>query len=165
VIIWRTKKWVDSMKVVWMQGNEVLCKTVGVGITVVEPSGSVGTTRLLDKYHRVVKLPTWNPQFQHQTIRNTISPTATRRRLSRGHKLTSTVCFMSPDSSLGIVTVYGMNDRMIGVRFPAGAEKFSLRHRVQTGSGPYPASYPMGTAELFPWGKAAGVWSRPLTSI
>jgi hypothetical protein len=33
---------------------------------------------------------------------------------------------------------------MIGVRFPVGAGNFSLRHRVQTGSGTYPASYPMG---------------------
>jgi hypothetical protein len=34
---------------------------------------------------------------------------------------------------------------MIGVRIPAGAGNFSLRHRVQTGSGAHPASYPVGT--------------------
>jgi hypothetical protein len=28
------------------------------------------------------------------------------------------------------------------VRFPAGAGNFSLHHRVQNGSGAYPASYP-----------------------
>jgi hypothetical protein len=38
-----------------------------------------------------------------------------------------------------------------GVRVPAGAENFSLHHRVQTGSGANPASYPMGNRELFPW--------------
>jgi hypothetical protein len=47
-------------------------------------------------------------------------------------------------------------DRMIGVRFPAGAGNFSLRHRVQTGSGVQPASYPMGIGGSFPEGKAAG---------
>jgi hypothetical protein len=35
-------------------------------------------------------------------------------------------------------------------------EIFSLRHRVQTGSGAKPASYPMGTRGSFPEGKAAG---------
>jgi hypothetical protein len=44
---------------------------------------------------------------------------------------------------------------MIGVRFPAGAGNFSI-HRVETGSGPHPASYPMRTRGSFPGGKAAG---------
>jgi hypothetical protein len=56
-----------------------------------------------------------------------------------------------------MVTGYGLDDRMIGVRFPVGAGNFSLRHNVQTGSGAYPASYPMGTGGPFPGGKAAGV--------
>jgi len=30
-------------------------------------------------------------------------------------------------------------------------------HRIQTGYEVHPASYPMGTQGLFPWGKAAGV--------
>jgi hypothetical protein len=55
------------------------------------------------------------------------------------------------DSSVGIATDYGMNDRMIWVRIPARAGNFSLRHRVlQTGSGPHPASYPVGTGGSFP---------------
>jgi hypothetical protein len=33
--------------------------------------------------------------------------------------------------------------------FPAGAGNFSLHHRVQNGSGAYPASYPMGTSGSF----------------
>jgi len=45
------------------------------------------------------------------------------------------------------------------------AGNFSLHHRVQTGSGAHPASYPMGTRGSFPGGKAAGTWSWPLTSI
>jgi hypothetical protein len=45
-----------------------------------------------------------------------------------------------------------------------GCELFST-HRVQTGCGVYPASYPMGTRGSFPGGKAAGAWSWPLTSI
>jgi hypothetical protein len=31
-----------------------------------------------------------------------------------------------------------------------------LTHRVQTGSGAHPASYPMGTSGFFPGGKVAG---------
>jgi hypothetical protein len=60
------------------------------------------------------------------------------------------------DSSLGIATGYGLDDRVIGVRFPEGAGNFSLRHHVQTGSGDHPASYPMGTGGSFSPGKAAG---------
>jgi hypothetical protein len=61
------------------------------------------------------------------------------------------------DSSAGIATDYGLEDRMIGVRVPAGAGNFSLRHRVQTSTGVHPASYPMGTEDFFSGGKAAGV--------
>jgi hypothetical protein len=42
---------------------------------------------------------------------------------------------------------------------------FYLTHSVQTGSGAYPASYAMGTGGFFPWGKAVGAWSWPLTAI
>jgi hypothetical protein len=51
------------------------------------------------------------------------------------------------------------------VRVPAGAGNFSFHHRVQTGSGTRPTSYPMGSRGSFPGGKAAGAWSWPLTSI
>jgi len=68
--------------------------------------------------------------------------------------------------SVGKGTGYGLENRMIGVRFPAGAGNFSLRHRcVQNCSGAHPASYPLGTRGRFPGGKAAGSWSWPLTSI
>jgi len=40
---------------------------------------------------------------------------------------------------------------------------FSLRHHVQTGSESRPPSYPVGTGDCFPWCKAAGAWSWPLT--
>jgi hypothetical protein len=53
------------------------------------------------------------------------------------------------DSSVGIAIGYGLEDRMIGVQFPAGAGNFSLRHRVQTGSGAHPASYSMGIGGSF----------------
>jgi hypothetical protein len=46
--------------------------------------------------------------------------------------------------SRGIATGYELDDRMIGVRFPAVAENFSLRHYVQTGSGVHSTSYPWG---------------------
>jgi hypothetical protein len=37
-----------------------------------------------------------------------------------------------------------------GVRVRTGAGNFSLHHRVQTGSGTHPASYPMGNRGSFP---------------
>jgi hypothetical protein len=61
------------------------------------------------------------------------------------------------NSSVGIATGYGLDDRMIGFQFAAGAGNFSLRRHVQTGSGAHPASYPMSTGDSFPGGKATGV--------
>jgi hypothetical protein len=49
---------------------------------------------------------------------------------------------------------YGLDDRAIGFRFPAGAKDFSSILCVQTGSGFHPASCPMGTGSPFPGGKA-----------
>jgi hypothetical protein len=43
------------------------------------------------------------------------------------------------------------------ISVPAGAGNFSLHHRVQTGSGAHPASYPTGTRGSFPGAKAAGL--------
>jgi hypothetical protein len=51
---------------------------------------------------------------------------------------------------------YGLDDQGSRVRFPAEAGNFSLRHRVQNGSGVHPASYPMGTGGSFPGSKASG---------
>jgi hypothetical protein len=43
-----------------------------------------------------------------------------------------------------------------GIQFPERGYIFSLRHRVQTGSGAHPASYPKGIGSFFPQSKAAG---------
>jgi hypothetical protein len=43
------------------------------------------------------------------------------------------------------VSDYKLDDRAIGVRFPAGAKDFSSSLCVQTGSGAHPASCTMGT--------------------
>jgi hypothetical protein len=48
---------------------------------------------------------------------------------------------------------YGLDDRTIGVRSPAGAKDFSSILCVLTGSGAHPASSPMGTGGPFPGGK------------
>jgi hypothetical protein len=45
---------------------------------------------------------------------------------------------------------YGLDDRGSRVRLPAGAGNISLHHRVQTGSGSHPSSYPMGARGSFP---------------
>jgi len=42
--------------------------------------------------------------------------------------------------SVGIALGYELDDRGSRVRFPAGAGKFSLYHRVQNGSGAHSAS-------------------------
>jgi hypothetical protein len=58
-------------------------------------------------------------------------------------------------SSLGsIVSDYGLDDRAVGVRSPAGAKDFSSSLCVQTGSQAHPASCTMGTGGPFPGGKA-----------
>jgi hypothetical protein len=49
---------------------------------------------------------------------------------------------------------YGLDDRAIGIRSPAGAKDFSSLLCVQTGSGAHPASCTMGTGGPFPGGKA-----------
>jgi hypothetical protein len=58
---------------------------------------------------------------------------------------------MSHDSSLVIATGYGLDDRMVGVRFPTGSGNFFLLHRVQTGSGTHPASF-----QWVPWALSLG---------
>jgi hypothetical protein len=62
----------------------------------------------------------------------------------------------SRDSSVGIALGYRLDDRGSTVWFPAGAENFSLHHRLQNGSGTHPASYPMGTRGSFPGVKRLG---------
>jgi hypothetical protein len=63
-----------------------------------------------------------------------------------------------PGSLSGIALGCGLDDR--GVRSPIGAGKFSLHHRVQTGSGGHQASYDiMGIRVSFSGGKAHGALS------
>jgi hypothetical protein len=62
----------------------------------------------------------------------------------------------SRDSSVGTGTGYGLDDQGSRVRFAAGAGNFSPHHCVQNGSEAHPASYPMGTRDSIPGGKAAG---------
>jgi hypothetical protein len=69
---------------------------------------------------------------------------------------TSFYC-LSRDSSVGIVTGYGLDDRMIGVPFLAGAGNFFSSPPRTDRLVAYPASYPMGTGVSFPGGKASGV--------
>jgi hypothetical protein len=69
-------------------------------------------------------------------------------------------CVRSRVSSGSIMSDYGLDDWVIGVRSPAGAKDFSSILCVQTGS------CQMGTGGPFPGGKsAAGAWRWPLTPI
>jgi hypothetical protein len=54
---------------------------------------------------------------------------------------------MEPGSSVSIVSDYGLDNRTIGVRSPAGAKDFSSSLCVQTGSAAHPASCTMGTGD------------------
>jgi hypothetical protein len=60
----------------------------------------------------------------------------------------------SRSGSVSIVPGYGLDDRAIQVRSPAGAKNFSSILCVQTGSGVHPASCTMGTGGSFSGGKA-----------
>jgi hypothetical protein len=55
-----------------------------------------------------------------------------------------------PGSSVSIGPGYGLYNRAIEVRSPAGAKDFSFILCVQTGSGAHPASCTMGTRGPFP---------------
>jgi hypothetical protein len=55
------------------------------------------------------------------------------------------------------VSDYGLDDRAIGVQFPAGAKDFSSNLCVQTGSGAHPAFGTMGTGGPF-----SGLKARPV---
>jgi hypothetical protein len=59
-----------------------------------------------------------------------------------------------PGSSVSVVSDYGLDDRVIEVRSPAGSKDFSSSLSVQTGSGAHPASCTMGTGGPFPGSKA-----------
>jgi hypothetical protein len=65
-----------------------------------------------------------------------------------------TTHFRSRVSSGSIVSDYGLDDRAIGVRYPAGAKDFSSSLCVQTGSGAHSTSCTMGTGGPFPGGKS-----------
>jgi hypothetical protein len=67
---------------------------------------------------------------------------------------TALVQGMGRGSSGSIVSDYGLDDRAIGVRSPAGAKDFSSILSVQTGSGDHPASCTMGAGGPFPGDKA-----------
>jgi hypothetical protein len=60
----------------------------------------------------------------------------------------------SRGSSGSTVSDYGLDDRAIGVRSPAGTEDFTSILCVQTGSEAHPASCTMGTGGPFPGAKA-----------
>jgi hypothetical protein len=65
-------------------------------------------------------------------------------------------CLVKAQGQFYLLPFHGLDDRMTGVRLLAGAGNFSLRHRVQIGSGAHTASIPMGTICSFPGRKAAG---------
>jgi hypothetical protein len=71
--------------------------------------------------------------------------------------------FKRRDSSVGIATGYGLDDRGIGVRVPVGSRIFSSPQRPYRHWGPL-SLLSNGYRGLFPRFKATGAWSWPLTS-
>jgi hypothetical protein len=96
----------------------------------------VGPEILYDFY----KIPPVDPVFKK------FNPFISSQTVSRTYILVA-----SHDISVGIALGHGLDDRGSRVPFAAGAENFSLHHRVQNGSGSHSTSYPMGTRGLFPW--------------
>jgi hypothetical protein len=64
--------------------------------------------------------------------------------------LSAFISVMSRDSSVGIATGYGLDDRG---SISGKGRGFSLFNSVHTGSGAHTASYPMGTGGSLPWVK------------
>jgi hypothetical protein len=60
-----------------------------------------------------------------------------------------------PGSSVSIVSDYGLEDRALEGRSPAGDKDFSSSLCVLTGSEAHPASCTMGTGGPSPGGKSA----------
>jgi hypothetical protein len=116
--------------------------------------------QLVKKFLRLL----WNPNIRY-SVRKVSLLDSTMSQLSLVH--TPVLClykihfniiliYESQDSSVGIALDYGLDDQGSRVRFLEGAGNFSLRHRVQNGSGAHPASYSLGTRHSFPEDKAAG---------
>jgi hypothetical protein len=61
---------------------------------------------------------------------------------------------IEPGSLVSIVSRYGLDDRAIEVRSPAGAKGISCSLCVHNDSGAHPASCRMGTGSPFPGAKA-----------
>jgi hypothetical protein len=63
---------------------------------------------------------------------------------------------VSPDSSVGIATGYGQDDREVGVRVPVGSRIFSSPRHPDRLWGPSNLLYPMGIGALSPEVKRQG---------
>jgi hypothetical protein len=78
-------------------------------------------------------------------------------------KQSSAIAYMSRVSSGSVVSGYGLDDRAIGVRSPAGEKDSSSSLCVQTGSVAHSASCTKVPGDLYPGLSAAGAWRWPLT--
>jgi hypothetical protein len=65
-------------------------------------------------------------------------------------------CLLLIQLQIDETTDYRLDDRRIGVRFPAGVREFVLFRSVQTSFGVHPAAYSIGMANPFAKHKAAG---------
>jgi len=93
-----------------------------------------------------------------------VSPFANVRQTELTHdQLTAYCCTVTINST------WSMNHYVKDIHWTSVGIRTGLRagrsDRVQNGSAAHPASYPMGTRGSLPGGKAARLWSCPLTSI
>jgi hypothetical protein len=107
-------------------------------------------------YHSVLcSLRHWQPDYtvSHAKRQQSLLPPPSESPKSHnGNTGSVSTTHRDPGSSVGIATRYGLDCRG---SIPRQGQDFSLFHGVETGSGAHPASYPMGTGDLFPGGKAA----------
>jgi hypothetical protein len=65
-------------------------------------------------------------------------------------------CLSSQESSVSIVTGYGLDERGGVVQFLAGVRDITLLYSLQAGYGAHPASYTVGTGGSYPGVKMGG---------
>jgi hypothetical protein len=128
------------------------------------------TAHTLATFKEMCSNRTWNEVFlddrphRNSTAvcedKTSCSWTTTDERATEANSFSASIRPVSDDrnklnSSVSIVSDYGLDDWAIGVRTPAGAKDFSSN--LQTGSEAHPTSCTMGTGGPFPGEKRSRV--------
>jgi hypothetical protein len=108
--------------------------------------------------------PLWNRSTANHFPWYVISPDWSARESNCYNLMKINILLnLSRDSSVGIATGYGLDDRGVGVRVPVGSRIFCSPLRPDRLWGPH-NNLSNGYWGSFLGGKADGAWSGPLTS-